>query len=255
MEKQPKAICVIPARMQSSRFPGKPLCLIGGKLMIQRVYESVAKSGYPTYIATDHEDIKEAVLKFGGQCVMTSENHSTGTERVKEAVDILFANDSVQAEIVINIQGDEPFIHSDQIKNLVEEFDIELHQILTLAKPFDPAPDKLIDDNKCCLVKDINNKVLYFSRLLVPYCRPGKTITKFLHLGIYAYRADVLKKYVELPASQIEQCESLEQNRWLENGGSIHVIETSYENLSVDTQKDLEEIEQLISDKKININD
>lgn len=245
-----KFIGIIPARYASSRFPGKPLADINGKPMIQRVYEQVKKVLDTVYVATDDPRIEKAVQAFGGKVVMTSDQHKSGTDRCYEA----FMKVGEGHSVVINIQGDEPFIQPSQIEALKECFTDESIQIATLAKAFLPTDDfaVLSDENKPKVVINKNNEALYFSRSVIPFYRGKETAewlanhTYYKHIGLYAYRADVLKELTLLPQSSLEIAESLEQLRWLENGYKIKVGFTDVETIGIDTIHDLERAIELM---------
>lgn len=235
-------IGIIPARFASSRFPGKPLVDIKGKSMIQRVYEQVQKAGLnATYVATDNEQIYNHVLSFGGKCLMTSTLHQSGTDRCNECAALLNLSPN---DVVINIQGDEPFIQADQITKLSACFTDEKTDIATLIKQISNKAD--LESNTIPKVVLNNNKeAIYFSRSMIPY-PAKKTIEEligsgnyFKHIGIYAYRVKILNEISALAPSFLEQTESLEQLRWLENGFKIKTAETSYETIAIDTPEDL----------------
>lgn len=244
----PKFIAIIPARYASSRFPGKPLADICGMSMIERVYRRAQTELDDVYVATDDDRIREAVEKFGGKVVMTSPDHKSGTDRIAEAYKKI-GND---ADIVINIQGDEPFIDPSQIAELKRCFNNPTTDIATLARPFNPADgfDALFDPNKVKVIFDNHGKAIYFSRAIIPYIRnhEWKTWldcrTFYIHLGMYAYRANVLDEITHLPQSSLEIAESLEQLRWLENGYCITVGTTTSPTIGIDTPADLEEARQ-----------
>jgi 3-deoxy-manno-octulosonate cytidylyltransferase (CMP-KDO synthetase) len=237
-----KTIGIIPARYNSSRFPGKPLAMINGKTMIRRVYEQASQSRklHKVVVATDDERIRNEVERFGGNVIITASHHKSGTERCDEALEKL----NEEFDVIINIQGDEPFIDPQQIDDLVDIFFNENVDIATLAVQINDL-DTLNNPNTVKVVTANNGKALYFSRLPIPFIRAGKTGTAikhhayFKHLGIYGYRSNVLQQIVQLPESPLENAESLEQLRWLENGFSIFVKETNKENIAVDTPEDL----------------
>lgn len=245
-----KTIGIIPARYASTRFPAKPLAMLGGKPVIQRVYEQV--SGLLDYVvvATDDERILEAVKAFGGNAVMTSVNHKSGTDRCREAHQLCGGN----YDIVVNIQGDEPFIRKSQIESLVACFEDEATDIATLVKPFVPADgfDKLENVNSPKVVVDANMNALYFSRSIIPYQRNRDKAewlanhTYYKHIGLYAYRSGVLDEITRLPQSSLELAESLEQLRWLENGYKIKVGITDVETIGIDTPQDLAQAEEFL---------
>lgn len=240
-----KFIGIIPARYASTRFPGKPLADMKGKTMIQRVYEQVQKVLDNVYVATDDDRIQAAVEAFGGNVVMTSTDHRSGTDRCQEA----YSRIGKGYDIVVNIQGDEPFIHPEQIETLKECFNDPVIQIATLAKPFSADGDfesTLFNPNTPKVVFNKNREAMYFSRSIVPYIR-GEVHTEWLqkhtfykHIGLYAYRAETLREITLLPPSSLELAESLEQLRWLENGYKIKVGITERETIGIDTPEDME---------------
>jgi len=241
---------IIPARYASTRFPGKALCIIDGKSMIQRVYEQAKQCDQLTRIlvATDHEMIESHVKGFGGDVVMTSEDHQSGTERCAEAIDIVDRDASGNGtDIVINIQGDEPFINPRQIAEVISCFDNTSTGIATLARKIN-AQEDIFNPNVVKVVFDDNHIVLYFSRSAIPAIRdaePGTWLghgTFYKHIGIYGYRTAVLKQLVELPATSLEKSESLEQLRWLQHGFSVSIRETSFRSISIDTPADLQKL-------------
>lgn len=235
-----KILAVIPARYASTRFPGKPLVDIGGQSMIQRVYEQVRKAGLTeVVVATDHDGIFEHVKKFGGNVCLTRADHPSGTDRCYEAL----TQQPVAYDYVINVQGDEPFIKPEQITLLASLLD-GTTEIATLAKKID-SEATLFNPNIVKVVIANTGKALYFSRSVIPHVRntpEGSWISThsfFKHIGMYGYRADVLKQLTQLPVSALEKAESLEQLRWLENGFSIAVAETHAETIGIDTPEDL----------------
>lgn len=245
-----KFIGIIPARYASTRFPGKPLQLIGGKSMIQRVYEQVSKTLPTVYVATDDQRIYDAVIAFGGKVAMTSESHKSGTDRCYEAFQKVGSGKSV----VINIQGDEPFIQTSQIEAICQCFDDESTQLATLVKPFtqEDGIDALFNPNSPKVLLNPNSEAIYFSRNVIPYLR-GKERSEWLqhhtfykHIGMYAYRGDVLKAITSLPQSPLELAESLEQLRWIENGYKIKVGITHVETIGIDTPADLAAAEEFL---------
>ncbi len=233
---------IIPARYASSRFPGKPLAEIQGKPMIQWVYERVQSSEvHDLAVATDDERIADCVCGFGGKVVMTSPDHASGTDRCGEAAKSMCPTDN---DVVINIQGDEPLISPNEIHLLASAFEDRNVQIATLVNPFQDRKI-LANPNVVKVVKAKNGNVLYFSRLPIPYLRENATLPKnyYRHIGIYAYRYGVLKKIVQLPTSELENSEKLEQLRWLENGYTIRALECDYQGIGVDTPEDLKNVE------------
>lgn len=240
-----KILGIIPARYGSTRFPGKPLVDINGKTMIRRVYEQAKSCNAlsQVIVATDDERIFKEVLSFGGEVIMTASEHQSGTDRCAEVINK--SNESYS--VVINIQGDEPYINPEQIKQLCECFLDPNTQIATLAKKINNS-DELFDENKVKVVLSNNRFALYFSRIAVPFFRGEekenwiKKHDYFKHIGIYGYRTDVLQKITQLQPSTLELAESLEQLRWLEYGYSIKVAKTVLEAISIDTPDDLRKI-------------
>lgn len=240
-----KFLGVIPARYASTRFPGKPLADMNGKPMIQRVYEQVFSTVDELYVATDDERIEEAVKSFGGKVVMTSTEHRSGTDRCFEAYQKVGAG----YDVVINIQGDEPFIHLEQIETLKACFNEQNSQIATLVQAYLPTDDfesSLFNPNTPKVVINKANEAIYFSRSIIPYIR-GQKHTEWLkqhtfykHIGLYAYRSDILEQITSLPQSVLEIAESLEQLRWIENGYKIKIGFTNQETVGIDTPEDME---------------
>lgn len=245
-------LIVIPARYASTRFPGKPLALISNKPMIQWVYENASKTGKDVLVATDDERILKKVVEFGGKAVMTSPDHPSGTDRCKEAAQKFMDITGNNYDIVVNIQGDEPFIKSEQIKALIECFDTKTVDIATLITPVKKDADfsEIADANRVKVVKTVNGRALYFSRSIIPFNRTNDTVewikdhTYFFHIGMYAFRLSVLKEITNLPLSTLENVEKLEQLRWLENGYTIQTAESHYHSIGVDTPEDLERLQK-----------
>ncbi|HKR05524.1 MAG TPA: 3-deoxy-manno-octulosonate cytidylyltransferase [Bacteroidia bacterium] len=234
-----KIIGIIPARYASVRFPGKPLAMIGNMSMIERVYRQALKSKMLNHvvIATDAEQILKHIQSFNGNVVMTSSKHQSGTDRCAEVIN----NEKEKWDVVINIQGDEPFIDPEQIDLLISCFDDEQIQIATLIKKISNRED-IKNPNIIKVVKDIHNHAMYFSRSEIPYDKNKDGGYHFSHIGIYGYRMDTLEKISNLRQSRLEQMESLEQLRWLENGYSIKTAISDHENISIDTPEDLEKL-------------
>ena len=246
-----KFIGLIPARYASTRFPGKPLALLAGKPVIQHVYEQAVKVLDAVYVATDDERIYNKVLEFGGKAVMTSTEHHSGTDRIEEALEKVGGN----FDVVVNIQGDEPFIAQSQIETLCHCFEDETTQIATLGKPFE-CIEAVENPNSPKIVVDNRGYAMYFSRSIIPFVR-GVERQEWLkkypflkHLGIYAYRTEVLKAITRLPQSSLELAESLEQLRWLENGYRIKVGITNVETVGIDTPEDLQRAEDFIRSRQ-----
>ena len=242
-----KFIGIIPARYASTRFPGKPLALLGGKPVIQHVYEKVAAVLEAAYVATDDERIYDVVKSFGGQVVMTRTDHKSGTDRMEEAIEKIGG----EWDVVVNVQGDEPFVAKNQLDTICHCFDDPTTQIATLGKPFE-SMEAVQNPNSPKIVVDNMGFAMYFSRSVIPYVR-GKEMSSWLthypflkHLGIYAYRKDVLRQVTQLPQSSLEIAESLEQLRWLQNGFKIKVGTTDVETVGIDTPQDLERAEEFL---------
>lgn len=237
-------LAIIPARYASTRFPGKPLADIKGKPMIQHVYEKACGEFDYCYVATDDERISDAVRGFGGNVVMTSTAHKSGTDRCREALDKIEKELSAPFDVVVNIQGDEPFISSEQLSLIKQCFDDPNTDIATLVKPFVNGED-IHNPNSPKVVLSVDGYALYFSRSVIPYLRGvdesgwAESHKYLKHIGLYGYRSDVLRKVTMLPQGTLEKCESLEQLRWLENGFRIKVAETHSESISIDTPDDL----------------
>ena len=245
-----KFIGIIPARYASTRFPGKPLADMKGKYMIQRVYEQACKVLDRVCVATDDERIFNAVQSFGGQVVMTSDRHRSGTDRCFEA----YTNLGGGEEVVINIQGDEPFIKPEQIESLIACFDSPQTQIATLVRPFEATEgyEALANPNSPKVVINERHEALYFSRSIIPYLRgvePEQWLSRhvyYKHIGMYGYRADVLGEITRLPQSSLELAETLEQLRWLQNGYTVKVGITTQETIGIDTPADLQKAISLL---------
>jgi len=242
-----KFIGIIPARYASTRFPGKPLAVLGGKPVIQRVYEQVVGVLGEAYVATDDERIFKAVESFGGKAVMTRTDHQSGTDRIEEAVSKL----QTDADVIINVQGDEPFIQKSQLETVKHLFDDPNVQIGTLGKPFE-SMEAVDNANSPKIVCDVNGYAMYFSRSVIPYIRNkehGDWLQHFpflKHIGLYAYRREVLAEITKLPQSSLELAESLEQLRWLQNGYRIKVGVTDIETVGIDTPEDLQRAEEFL---------
>ena len=241
---------IIPARFASTRFPGKPLALINGVSMIQRVYEQACSSGLDyVAVATDDSRIYDHVKSFGGEVIMTSENCINGTERIAEAL----AHLDSKPDIIINIQGDEPFILPQQINLVIKALQDPGTGIATLKKQIDSALE-LNDPNVVKVVSDRDDFALYFSRSPIPYKRDYKETwpdfpVYFKHLGVYGYKTNILMDIVRLPETPLQKMESLEQLCWLENGFLIKVLETDFQSIAIDTPEDLDKAKQWLTKK------
>lgn len=241
---------IIPARYGSTRFPGKPLARLSGKYVIQRVWEQVSSVLDQVAVATDDERIASAVEQFGGRAVMTRSDHRSGTDRCWEA----YVNLGCKEDVVINIQGDEPFIHPEQLRAIMQCFESPDADIATLVRPFDPQRpvEELLNPNHVKVVVDARKNARYFSRSVIPYVRgveqgqwPSST-QYYTHIGMYAYRASVLEQITRLSPSPLELAESLEQLRWLENGFSIRTAVSDLDTVGIDTPEDLCRAEQYL---------
>ena len=243
-------IGIIPARFQSTRFPGKPLVFLGEKPIVQWVYENAKKALDDVYVATDDERIYRAVEAFGGKAVYTSPNHQSGTDRCAEAAQKVA--EQLKFDVVINIQGDEPFIRPEQVEGLKACFGSPEAEIATLIKPI-VNPEEITNINRPKVVINKNSEAMYFSRSPIPFVRDCKLEdwisrnTFYSHIGMYAYRFDILLKLTKLPIGVLEKAESLEQLRWLENGYRIKTAQTLFENIGIDTPEDLENAKKFLS--------
>lgn len=248
-----KFIGIIPARYASVRFPGKPLALLSGKPVIQWVYERAASVLENVYVATDNENIFKLVRDFGGKAVMTSSGHLSGTDRCEEAFSIISKTTEIKFTHIINIQGDEPFIRPEQIKILMNSFRDKNTEIASLARKI-TLNSEIFDPNKPKVVFCKNNFALYFSRSPIPFIRnleKNKWPAEYhfyKHIGVYAYRSDILSALSRLAQTALEKAESLEQLRWLEHGYKIHISETAYDNIGIDTPEDLKKAEEMLND-------
>lgn len=245
-----KKIAIIPSRYGSTRFPGKPLSLILGKPMIQWVYENVSKADFidGVFVATDDERIYNCVESFGGKAIMTSVNHSCGTDRIAECAEILQLEDD---DIVLNIQGDEPLISLEMISDLYSCFDREDVYMGTLKKRIE-LEEEIANPNVVKVICDINDYAIYFSRYCLPYERDNYKAVHYKHIGAYGYRTWFLKKYSKMEKTELERSESLEQLRAIENGFKIRVKETRVQTVGVDTPEQIEIVENIIKQKEVN---
>ena len=242
---------IIPARYGSTRLEGKPLVDIKGKPMIQWVYEKTSQMLEHVIVATDDERILSVVKNFGGNAVMTSSEHTTGTNRCLEALQKASTTYDINFDVVINIQGDEPMLHPDQIKTLVQCFDDPLAELATLVIPV-TDPIDLDNDSEVFVTFDKNMNAMYFSRAVIPVVHGIERkdwmskATFYKHLGLYGYTQKALTKFAGLPQSNLELLEKLEQNRWMENGGNIKIGITEHQSIPVDTLEDLKRIRKII---------
>ena len=250
-----KVIAIIPARFGSSRLEGKPLLDILGKPMIQRVYEQSKIAFEEVYVATDDERIRKTVEDFGGKVVMTAVEHQNGTTRCLEAYERILEITGQQFDVIVNVQGDEPMLEPEQLKELVMPFEKEGVRLSTLVTPVLSEAD-FFNEGEVFTIFDKNKRAIYFSRAVIPYIR-GVHKTRWLnhhkyykHVGLYAYTYEALKEFAGLPASDLELLESLEQNRWIEHGNQIHVEITHHESFAVDTIDDLKKIRSLMKQRQ-----
>ncbi len=250
-----KFIGIIPARYQSTRFPGKPLAMLNNKPVIQWVFENASEALNEVWVATDDDRIHKAVLDFGGKSIKTSSSHHSGTDRCAEAASLL--NYSIDFDVVINIQGDEPFIKPQQIGLLTSCFDKQT-EIATLIKKIE-STDELFNPNRPKVVIDKDNYALYFSRSTIPFVRGEKesnwllTVDFWVHIGMYAYKKNVLQEITKLEPGKLERTEALEQLRWLENGYKIKTSVTEFQSIGIDTPDDLQIAEQMLRNSENNI--
>ncbi|MBE9488238.1 MAG: 3-deoxy-manno-octulosonate cytidylyltransferase [Bacteroidetes bacterium] len=242
-----KILALIPSRYGSSRFEGKPLADILGLPMVVRVFNQTMKVFDCVYVATDDKRIEDVAKKYNCNVVMTSSQHKSGTDRCREALDKIEKETQKKFDIVINIQGDEPFIHTEQLQLLAESFSDKNVDIATLVKPFDKDED-INNNNSPKVVLSKKMYALYFSRSVVPFLRGVEKNqwqdkhTFYKHIGLYAYRSDVLREITSLEQGELEKCESLEQLRWLENGYSIKCSVTNHKTYAIDTPEDLKKV-------------
>ena len=245
---------IIPARYHATRLPAKPLQKLGGKSIIEWVYNAVSAVVEDVVVATDDVRIVEEVERFGGRAIMTSEAHRSGTDRCAEALTKMGGD----YDVVINVQGDEPFIRREHIEALVGCFNNHETEIATLAKPMTETEDatKIHNPNNVKVVTDLRGRALYFSRAAIPFQRDveqaewAKRHTYLKHIGIYAFRTQTLKAVTALNTSALEQTEKLEQLRWLEHGYYISVAKTQYATVGIDTPEDLQRAEEMLKEKE-----
>ncbi|MCH8555190.1 MAG: 3-deoxy-manno-octulosonate cytidylyltransferase [Schleiferiaceae bacterium] len=245
-----KIVGIIPARFSSSRLPGKPLADIGGKPMIQHVYEAASQALDAVYVATDDQRIAAVVTSFGGRCVMTSPDHINGSSRCLEAWEIITNETKNQFDVIINIQGDEPLLHPATLRELTQCFTDPTVAFATLATPA-LHEDELQNNSEVFVVLDAAQNAMYFSRAVIPYLRdvPREQWlakhTFYKHLGIYGYTPKALREFSNLKPGKLELLESLEQLRWIENGNALRVGITQHSSIPVDTPADLDKVRTL----------
>ena len=242
-----KFIGIIPSRYESTRFPGKPLADINGKSMIRRVYEQAGEALENVFVATDDQRIADEVNRFGGRFVFTSKNHNSGTDRLAEAIQTIQENLKTNFDVVINIQGDEPFIQPSQITELMNCFKDNDVEIATLIRKITDNYD-IYNPNKPKVIFDKSMNAIYFSRSPIPFIRNHeksnwiKSFSFYRHIGMYGYKTNILLQLTKLGRSPLEIAESLEQNRWIENGYKIKLSETNYDSIGIDTPEDLQTV-------------
>ncbi len=261
-----KFVAIIPARYASTRFPGKPLAMLGDKTVIRRVYEQAGKVMDAVWVATDDERILSHVQSWGGNAVMTRTDHKSGTDRIEEAMEKIEATGE-SFDVVVNIQGDEPFIQPEQITSVCRCFDDADTQIATLGIRFrqptsvpgadakDALWQRISNPNSPKIITDNRGFAMYFSRSVIPFVRGketaewGEQFPFMKHIGMYAYRREVLRQITRLPQSPLEIAESLEQLRWLQNGYKIKVGETTLETVGIDTPDDLAQAQRMLDEE------
>ena len=228
-------VAAIPARYAATRFPGKLMQMLGNKTIIRHVYDNIVSTGLfnDVFVVTDSDIIYKEIKDSGGKVIMSKKEHESGSDRIAEAIA------EMNIDVIINVQGDEPFIKKEPLEKLVHLFDDDSIQVASLRRKI--SKEEALNPNNVKVVTDKSGYALYFSRSIVPYQRDGKTNAEyFLHVGVYAYKKDALIKFTKLPQSSLEKIEKLEQLRYLENGIKIKMAETDYNNIAIDTPADLE---------------
>jgi 3-deoxy-manno-octulosonate cytidylyltransferase (CMP-KDO synthetase) len=228
-------VAVIPARYAATRFPGKLMQMLGNKTIIRHVYDNTVSTGLfnDVFVVTDSDIIYKEIKNGGGKVIMSKKEHESGSDRIAEAIA------EMNIDVIVNVQGDEPFIKKEPLEKLVHLFNDEKIQVASLMRKI--SKEEAVNPNNVKVVTDKSGYALYFSRSIVPYQREGKMKTEyFLHVGVYAYKKDALITFTKLPQSLLEKIEKLEQLRYLENGIKIKMAETDYNNIAIDTPEDLE---------------
>jgi len=234
-------VAVIPARYAATRFPGKLMQMLGNKPVIRHVYVNVKKTGLfnDVFVVTDSDIIYNEITKNGGKAIMSKKEHESGSDRIAEAIA------EMNVDIIVNVQGDEPFIKKEPLEKLVRLFDDQDVQVASLMRKI--SKEEAENPNNVKVVTDHSGYALYFSRSIIPFQRdPGSAVDYFLHVGVYGYKKDVLMKFTHWPQSKLEKTEKLEQLRYLENGIKIKMAETDYNSIAIDTPEDLEKAKELI---------
>ena len=228
-------VAAIPARYAATRFPGKLMQMLGNKTIIRHVYDNTVSTGLfnDVFVVTDSDIIYKEIKDSGGKVIMSKKEHESGSDRIAEAIA------EMNIDVIINVQGDEPFIKKEPLEKLVRLFNDDNIQVASLMRKI--SKEEALNPNNVKVVTDRSGYALYFSRSIVPYQRDGKTNAEyFLHVGVYAYKKDALINFTKLPQSSLEKIEKLEQLRYLENGIKIKMAETAYNNIAIDTPEDLE---------------
>ena len=232
-------VAFIPARYAATRFPGKLMQLFGNKIIIRHVYDNTIHTGLfnDVFVVTDSEIIYKEITSHGGKAIMSRKEHESGSDRIAEVIE------GMDTDIIVNVQGDEPFIQREPLEKLIRLFDDPSVHVASLMRKI--SKEEAANPNNVKVVVDKNNNALYFSRSVIPFDRSGEA-NYFLHVGVYAYRKDVLLSFTQWPPSRLEQTERLEQLRYLENGVKIKMAETDYINIAIDTPQDLERAKNLL---------
>lgn len=238
------AVVLIPARFQSTRFPGKPLAPIAGCSMIERVYTQASAAGFPTYVVTDDERIEKAVKAFGGQVLRVDDDVPSGSERIALAYARYLSQ--TPAQFVVNVQGDEPLLKGDVLKELVAFHEKSVFDVTTLVRPRQRSESDWTNPNVVKAVLGLHGRCSYFSRASVPFERDGASSVWHQHIGVYCYRSEVLQKFVTLPASPLENLEKLEQLRGMENGMTFGALATTQKLIGVDVPEDVKRVEEAL---------
>ncbi|MBY0515273.1 MAG: 3-deoxy-manno-octulosonate cytidylyltransferase [Bacteriovoracaceae bacterium] len=241
------AVVLIPARFQSTRFPGKPLAPIAGISMIERVYNQSLKSGFVCYVVTDDERIEQAVNAFGGKVLRVDDDVPSGSERIALAYQRFLK--STDCEFVVNVQGDEPLLKGEILNDLVKYHQKSAFDVTTLVRPRKRSESDWTNPNVVKAVMGVGGRCSYFSRASVPFERDGAEAPWYQHIGVYCYKVEALLKFVRLPASPLEQLEKLEQLRGMENGLTYGALPTNQKLIGVDSPEDIKKVEEALSEQ------